>query len=152
MTLVFSQKGKILITSWMSESLQIHIKQLGCLLKSFSHGFFKFGVSSTPFLLAPQHRYQEYGWALTGPQGQSALCICGYRGQLHYTILYKGLEHPQIFGINGSWNQPLMALRDKSFFSPFYDWWIRHCTVIPHMLIHSSIGEHVGWFFFFFYE
>jgi len=39
----------------------------------------------------------------------------------YYAILYKGLEHPQIFGISGSWNQPLMALGDKSSFSPFYD-------------------------------
>ena len=27
---------------------------------------------------------------------QSALCICGYWGQLHYTILYKGLKHHQV--------------------------------------------------------
>ena len=101
----------------MSESLQIHIKQLGCLLKSFSHGFFKVGVSSTSFLLAPQHRYQEYGCALSGPLGQSALCICGYRDQLHYTILYKGLEHHQVLVPTGALgtNTPWLSSEDYNY-------------------------------------
>lgn len=33
---------RLLITSWVSEVFQIHIKKLGWLLKHFSHGFFRF--------------------------------------------------------------------------------------------------------------
>ena len=54
------------------------------------------------------------------------MCI-GYIQILCHFI--QGTWAPTDLGINRSWNQPLMALRDKSFFfSPFYDWWIFHCT------------------------